>query len=198
MVEAEVVRAGVPEAESRLVEGLRRAEPAAAAELYDRFAWRVHRFVVRRLDGDAETAEEITVQTLVEAARGIGRYDARRASFTAWLLGIASRQVIAEVRRRRRRRSVPAGALVPLNSVAEAAVGADPSDGLAARVEAQRQVADLQAHLSEVEMEVLLLEGAYDLTAREIAQVLGKSEQAINSLLRRARAKARERLLGNV
>ena len=41
---------------------------------------------------------------------------------------------------------------------------------------------------------VLVLQGAYELTAREIGHVLGRSERAINSLLHRARVKAREGL----
>jgi RNA polymerase sigma-70 factor (ECF subfamily) len=180
--------------EQRLVQGLRQADPGAYAELYDRFVQRVHRFVSRRLSGDSQTAEEIAVHTLAEAVRCIRSYDPRRSSFLSWILGVASRQTLAELRHRQRRKSVPAAARVPLSSVAEQTLVSDPASGLLAQIEAQRQVDRLRSHLSPLEMEVLVLQGAYELTAREIGQVLGKSERAINSLLRRARVKARERL----
>jgi RNA polymerase sigma factor (sigma-70 family) len=200
MAEAEVEATAAARsggAEERLVQGLRQADPGAYAELYDRFAHRVHRFITWRLNGDSATAEEAMVQTLAEAVRGLHRYDARRSSFLAWLLGIASRQALAELRRRQRRKSVPAAAQVPIDSVSEDALSMDPTDELAAQLEARRQVEQLQTALSPVEMEVLVLQGAYALTAREIGQILGRSERAISSLLHRARVKARERLMSD-
>jgi len=189
-----MVQARCGDPEERLIQGLRQADPGAYAELYDRFAQRVHKFVSWRLSGDSQTAEEITVHALAEAVRGIHRYDARRSSLLSWLFAIASRQAVAELRHRQRRKSVPASVQVPLDSVAEETLVSDPAGELAARIEAQRQVDKLRSHLSPLEMEVLVLQGAYELTAREIGQVLGKSERAINSLLHRAKVKARERL----
>jgi RNA polymerase sigma-70 factor (ECF subfamily) len=196
MTDAEaVVAQGQPRGgEERLVQGLRQADPGACTELYDRYSPRVHRYVFWRLSGDRETAEEVTVGALAEAVRGIRGYDPRRGSFLSWLLGVASRQTLAELRRRQRRKSVPAAVQVPLDSVAEEALVSGPAGELAARIEAQRQVDKLRSHLSPLEMEVLVLQGAYELTAREIGRMLGKSERAINSLLHRAKVKARERL----
>jgi RNA polymerase sigma-70 factor (ECF subfamily) len=195
--EAEVAQARDTGSEEQLVQGLREGDPGAYAQLYNRFTQRVHRFVHWRLSGDSQTAEEITVHTLAEAVRCVRSYDARRSSFLSWLLGIASRQTLAELRRRQRRKSVPAAVQVPLGSVAEEALASDPTSRLTEQIEAQRQVGRLRAHLSQLEMEVLVLQGAYELTAREIGQVLGKSERAISSLLHRARAKARERLVND-
>lgn len=193
-VRAEAAQEQGVRAEEQLVQGLRQADPGAYADLYDRYSGRVHRFVCWRLSGDRETAEEVTVRALAEAVRGIRGYDPRRSSFLSWLLGVAARQTIAELRRRQRRKSIPSSAQVPLGAVAEEALASDPAAEFAARVEAQRQVKDLLSHLSPSEMEVLVLQGAYELTAREIGRVLGKSERAINSLLHRAKVKARERL----
>ena len=193
MAEAEVTQV-VTESTDRLVQGLREADPATQDELCARYGRRLHRFLALQLRGDASTAEELMVQTLVDAARNIGRFDARKASFLAWLLGIARRQVLGELRRQRRRKSVPESAQVPLASLAEEAHAADPTAPLAAQITAQQQVAQLREALAPLEMEALLLHGLHGLSVREIGQVLGRSERAINSLLHRARQKARERL----
>ncbi len=65
------------------------------------------------------------------------------------------------------------------------------------RLEARRKVAALRSLLSEAEMEVLVLSCVEELSAREIGQVIGRSERAVHSILHRAKAKARERLVGD-
>jgi len=199
MAEAEIVEdrtredAGV----ARLVAGLRAAEPEACAEFCQRYGPRVHRFLGLRLRGDAALAEELMVQVLADAVRGISRFDPQRASLLAWLFGIARRQVLGELRRRGRRKSVPESAQTPLALLSEASLSEDPTEALAAQIAARQQVAALRAALSELEMEVLLLHGLHGLSVEEIGQVVGRSERAINSMLYRARRKARERLGGD-
>ena len=62
------------------------------------------------------------------------------------------------------------------------------------QADAQRTMARLREILSQTELEVLLLFSVERLSAREIAHVVRRSERAVHSLLRRARAKARETL----
>ena len=193
MAEAEMTQVAM-EGTDRLVQGLREADPAAHQEFCAHYGRRLHRFIALQLRGDASTAEELMVQTLVEAVRHIGRFDPRKASFLAWLFGIARRQVLGELRQQRRRKSVPESAQVPLASLAEEAHAADPTEPLAGQIAAQQQVARLRETLSPMEMEVLLLHGLQGLSVREIGHVVGRSERAINSLLHRARQRARERL----
>ncbi|NIR01695.1 MAG: hypothetical protein GTN78_16095 [Gemmatimonadales bacterium] len=63
------------------------------------------------------------------------------------------------------------------------------------RVNAQRQVLLLADALSSLEFDVLVLNSLDELSAREIGQIVGRSERAVHSLLHRARTKARERLV---
>jgi RNA polymerase sigma-70 factor (ECF subfamily) len=178
----------------RLVWGLQRADPAAHAELCSRFGRRLHLFAARRLRGDPELAEDVMVATLADAVRNIGSYNPRKAVFSAWLFGIARRHVTAELRRQSRRKSVPASARISIEALPEQHATGDVAEDTAARMEAKRQVATLREHLSEIEMEVLVLHCVDQLSLREIAQVVRRSERAIKSLLHRARRKARERL----
>jgi RNA polymerase sigma-70 factor (ECF subfamily) len=188
---------GDREDSDRLVRGLHSADPAAHAQLCAQFGRRIHKFATRRLRGDAELAEDIMVATLADAVRNIRRFNARKAVFSAWLFGIARRHVTAELRRQSRRKSVPASAQVPINGVAEQAGGQDVAADVTARMEAKRQVAKLRDHLSDIEMEVLVLHCVDQLSLREIAQIVRRSERGIKSLLHRAREKARERLGAN-
>jgi RNA polymerase sigma-70 factor, ECF subfamily len=54
--------------------------------------------------------------------------------------------------------------------------------------EARREMQKLLAGLPKTQREALLLQVVHDLSIREIAQVIGRSEAAANSLLQRARA----------
>jgi RNA polymerase sigma-70 factor (ECF subfamily) len=193
---AETIGGAREEAErvDRLVRGLRAGDSAAHAELCARFGRRLHRYIAALFGPRGEAAEDLMVEALVEAARNIGRFDDRKATFTAWLFGIARRQVQLELRRQRQRKLVPDSVQSPLDSLAEQPHTEDLADTTAARLQAERQVAKLVDYLSDTEMEVLVLRCMHELSIREIANVLGRSERAIDSLLDRAKRKARERL----
>jgi RNA polymerase sigma-70 factor (ECF subfamily) len=193
---AETIGAAREEAErvDRLVRGLRAGDSAAHAELCARFGRRLHRCVAALLGPRGEAAEDLMVEALVEAARNIGRFDGRKGTFTTWLFGIARRQVQLELRRQRQRKSVPDSVQAPLDSLSEQPHPQDLAEATAARLQAERQVAKLVGYLSDTEMEVLVLRCMHELSIREIANVLGRSERAIDSLLDRAKRKARERL----
>ena len=196
MAEADAVQphGRTEDLEAALVRRLREGAPEAHAALYDRFAPGLHRFAASRLHGDAQLAEDIVVQTFVDAVRNISRFDPRQSTLAAWLYGIARRQVQMERRRQGRLKSVPAAAQVPVDTVSEVADERDLASDLAARLDAQRQVAALSRVLSDLEMEALVLQCVDRFSAREIGQVVGRSERAVHSLLHRARRKARERL----
>ena len=168
----------------------------AHAQLYDRYAVGVHRFAMARL-GDEQAAEDVVVETMVEVARDIRRFSPVKGSFAAWVLGIARRRVQMVIRRQKRRKVVPATVQVPMDDAAEVSDGADLATSTAARLDAERTVGDLRSLLPEMEMEVLVLSCVEELSAREIGQVIGRSERAVHSILHRARTKARERLVGD-
>jgi RNA polymerase sigma-70 factor (ECF subfamily) len=189
-------RRDLPELESAdLVRALRDRSPDAYARLYDDFAPGIRRFAAAWVAGDVQLAEEIVIDTLVGVARDIGRFNSRRATLAAWVYGIARRRIWAELRRRRRRKSVPAWAQVPLEALAEAADQHDLAAETSARLDAQRRVAEVAKRLSQIEMEVLVLSCVDELSAREVGQVVSRSEGAVRVILHRARKKAREGMI---
>jgi RNA polymerase sigma-70 factor (ECF subfamily) len=177
-----------------LLRGLRERDAQACSELCQRFAPKLHRFAAARLGWASGPAEDIAIQALADAVRNIRQYDPRKSTLGVWLYGIARRQIVGEARRQRRLKSVPAGAQVSLASVGEAAAQDNPVARVLRRLDAQRQVAQVAAILSDIEYEVLVLSCIDQLSAREIGQVVRRSERAVHSLLHRAKQKARERL----
>jgi DNA-directed RNA polymerase specialized sigma24 family protein len=63
-------------------------EPEKFAELYDRHASPIHRYVTRRLGAGA--ADDVVAETFLAAFRGRRRYDMHRADARPWLYGIAA------------------------------------------------------------------------------------------------------------
>jgi len=177
-----------------LVSRLQRADTTAYADLCDRFGPPLHGFAASRLAGDQELARDVMVQTLVDAVRNIRRYNPRKSTFAAWLYGIARRQIRLALRRHSRRKSIPASAQVSLHSLSDIPASANPGDDLTSRLHAKQQVALLAQTLSESEMEVLTLQCVDELSIKEIGRILGRSQAAVESLLYRARQKARESL----
>jgi len=185
------------EADAALLRGLRERAPEACANLYDCFAPGIHRFAVVRLGGDVQTAEDVVVETMVSALKDIRRFNPRRSSLAAWVYGIARRRVQIEIRRQRRRKSVPLSAQVSTEAAREISDGGDLAAAAAARLDAQKTVAELRDALSQLEFEMLVFSCVEELSAREIGHVVGRSERAVHSILHRARTKARERLVGD-
>lgn len=181
------------QADADLVRRLRLADQAAYADFCSRFGPPLHGFAASRLSGDHHLAEDIMVQTLATAVRNIARFDSRKHGLLAWLYGIARRQIQAEIRTQNRRRSVPASAQVPIDTVHRVPSEGDMATDLAARVDAQRKIADLSRFLSDSEMEILTLHWVDEFSAPEIARIVGRSHRAVESLLHRARQKALER-----
>jgi len=178
-----------------LVPRLREADPAAHGELCDRFGATLHGFAAQRLGGDEELAEDVMVQTLVDTVRNIHQFDPTRGTLAAWMFGIARRKIQDARRRALRRKAVPASARTSLEYAREVASGENLEAGVAAHLDAQRQVTRIAAALSEPEMEVLLLHYVDGFSLGEIGRIVRRSAKAVDSLLHRARSRAREELV---
>jgi len=159
---------------------LRRQDPLASPEPLIR---RVYSYAAYRL-GDGPDAEDATSETLERALRYRSSYDADAGTPQAWILGIA-RRIVGEHEARGR---VPADALD--DETAESAPGDDPSDRALDRF-ALRDALQL---LSQDERDLFALRYGADLTAREIARVLGSRTNTVEVALHRAHARLRDLL----
>lgn len=155
------------------------ADPAAFGRLYRRYLEGVYGYSFYLL-GDHHDAEDVTERTFVAALGAIDRYRDTGASFRSWLFRIAHNQLANALRARSRQRTLP------LDAVHEPGViAADPARLAGLADEARRLRAAVGA-LSVDRRQVIVLRFVDGLSAREIGEVLGRSEGAVRVLQHRA------------
>ena len=165
---------------------------------------------VYRIVGSAQDAEDLLQETLLDAWRGLERFEGR-ASIRAWLYRIATNRSLDALRAGRRR---PEG-LQRMTEPPEPTRRAEPiwlepypdillegipddAPGPQARYESKEAialafVAGLQ-HLPPQQRAVLVLRDVLGYRADEVAEMLDTTVASVNSLLRRARAAFESRL----
>ena len=150
-----------------------RNDSAAFEALYVRHRSPVYRYLrTRTTDGD--DAADLTALTFERAFVAIARYRPGGAGVRAWLVGIARN---ASIDHGRRRLAAP-----------RPERPSDPDEGLEARFVADEAASELRgrvAALSPDQRDAIVLRFAAGLTAREIGDVLGKSEAASQKLVSR-------------
>ena len=179
-----------------------RAFQAGSVEAFDQLFIRYHQPIARlanRLVGDPLLAEDLTQETFFRVLRSLDRVD-DGFNFSAWIHRIATNLSYDELRRRKRGqgpsnpeegpRATPALVGVEpdavLQSLADTDMAGHPEDALAMR-ELRREVWHVAAKLPENYRTVLSLRELQGLSYSGIAQVMGLSESAIETLLHRAR-----------
>lgn len=141
---------------------------------------RVYAYVAYRI-GDGAEAEDITSETFARALRYRDTYDARKGTPISWLIGIARRCVNEAVSQPR-----------PESDLPDRAAAWDMEDNAVDRLTMQAAV----SQLPERDRELIALRYGADLSARQIAQRLELSTNAVEVALHRARARLREALEG--
>lgn len=149
--------------------------------LYPLLSRRVYAFALR-MTFNAETADEIMVDTMYEVWRTAGRF--RGGSLVStWVLGIARNKALMAMR------SNPRSAHEDIDDLADVLEGEAP-DGFAllAQKQARELMRDCLQGLSAKHRECLHLTYFEDLTIREIAVLVGVPDGTVKSRLFQARA----------
>jgi RNA polymerase sigma factor (sigma-70 family) len=136
---------------------------------------RVYAYAAYRL-GDGPEAEDITSETFERAIRYKKSYDQRKGEPVAWLLGIAKRCID--------------GGWSTTEYATEDVDAVDSSD-LEEETIRRLTVARAVATLDERDRELVALRYGADLTARQIAELLGARTNAIEVALHRALGRLR-------
>ncbi len=155
------------------LERLKRREPGAWSQLFERDYAIVFRFVLSRV-GERALAEDIASQAFVEAIEGIGRYRERGRPITAWLLSIARHRSLDWFRKVGR----------------EVGTAIEPTtEG----PEANLTVAlDALVHLTEDQRQVIQLRFVEGYHLEEVAKLTGRTTGAVKSLQHRALARLKK------
>jgi RNA polymerase sigma-70 factor, ECF subfamily len=168
------------------VDRARSGDAAAWEELYRGAYPRLLGYARRRLDGDA-SPEDAVLETMTRALERIDRFQWRDGGFDAWLFGILRLVVLEHRRADRRARPVERLPDVPA-----------PSENGPAEVAERRERRGLMrrafARLSDGDRELLELRVVAELSADEVARVVGKRPGAV----RMGQARALQRLRATV
>ena len=153
------------------------SDPAAFRRWYDDAVERVYRYLHGRCGGDTDLAEELTQQTFVQAIRSWQTFDGRSNSVT-WLCSIARNKLVDHYRQidRLQRRHLR---LV----VREIAVDGDARE----RIDDREAVLSALNDLPALYRAALVLRYVDELSIRDVATAIGRSEDATESLIRRAK-----------
>jgi RNA polymerase sigma-70 factor (ECF subfamily) len=147
---------------------------------YDESADAMYAYIAWRCGGLRDAADEIAQDVWLTAVRRLPTFDPAAGSFLGWLRGIAARVSANRFRRDRRREGIPPHR--PNHS---------PDDAVIERERAERVAAVLAALPDNYEA-VLRAKYLDTLSVASIAEGMGLSEKAVESLLSRARAAFRE------
>jgi RNA polymerase sigma-70 factor (ECF subfamily) len=152
-------------------------DPEAFGQLYTRYVEKIYNYVYYRT-GNRQDAEDLTAKTFYQALRHVHRYVDRGLPFSAWLYRIAH-NLVANWHRDRSRRQV-----ISLDTLALVSERPHPETKLQLEDD-QRRLLRIIRYMPEDRQQLLILKFVEQMTNREIAQIMGRTEGAIKSLYHR-------------
>jgi RNA polymerase sigma-70 factor (ECF subfamily) len=177
------------DAKAELVEvrAISAGDSAAFQRLIDREAPRLLRFALGLL-GNMEDAEDVVQDTLIRLWENAATWtpDARIGT---WLHRVCYNRAIDLLRRRR--------AFVEEGAHLETVDEAELPDAVMVRGEAELSLREAIERLPTRQRTAVLLFHFQDFSQREAARVIGVSEEALESMLARARRQLRQQLAGD-
>jgi RNA polymerase sigma-70 factor (ECF subfamily) len=150
----------------------------AFESLYLHYMERIYRYIFFRV-GDEAQAEDMTEEVFVRVWEALPKYKLGESRFTSWLYTIAHNLVVDHYRRRN-----------PTSISMDEVTRYPDRRNLPERIIGRKQEFEILAHsimqLEDLEQQVLLLRFVEELSHREIAKIIGKSQTASRVIQHRA------------
>lgn len=159
-----------------LVNSIQKGEVEKFANLYELYVQKIYSFIFYKLM-DKETAEDLTSDTFMKALNRIKNYDAQKSAFNTWLFNIARNTVIDHFRIHKNHKDI--------NDVWELSSLENIEKNLDLTLKHETLHQNLKK-LSAKNREILMMRFWQDLSFREIAEILGKSEGSVKMQTSRA------------
>ncbi len=171
-----------------LVRAILAGDPDGFTRLHALYAKRLYRFAVKRL-GDPTEAEDVVQDVFLEVHRCLGSWEGRSALLT-WMFGITHHQIC-----RRFRRKAPAGASLDQLDASPPIAPEVPIERRLDSMEALAICAEtLEREVTPAQHEIFDLYYGEQHAIKQIAEELGKSNQAVKISLFRTRRAMEARL----
>ena len=158
-------------------------EAEAFGWIYDRYIKQIYRFVYLKVSHRAN-AEDLTQQVFMSAWENISNYKTQGFPFSSWLYRIANNAVIDHYRTDRRHVAIDS---LPEDLFAEEAPNR--------KIEQQSEIQEIKKAIGGLEQDqqsVVVMKFIEEMTNKEIAAVLDKSEGAIRVIQHRAMKKLKD------
>lgn len=170
----------------QLLEQARDYDTQALAEIYDRYAGPIYRYLYRIL-GDAAQAEDLTSEVFLRLLQVLDTPRAPRARLQGWLYRVAHNLAMDCFRQ---------GAKASTMALDErlTAAGDTPSD-VVEKQQTQQRLRQAIGQLTRDQQQVILLRFGEGFKVAEVAQLMGKSEGAVKILQHRAIKRLRKLLV---
>ncbi|MBZ9569691.1 RNA polymerase sigma factor [Patescibacteria group bacterium] len=166
-------------------------DPEAFGKIFDENYPKIFGYILKRV-ANLEIAQDVTSETFLKALKNLWKFRWRNIPFSAWLYRIANNE-IANFFRKRKYKSVS------LEKIPEPIAVSNPSIEIIEaqeKLKAHKDFLALQEKILRLPLkyqEVISLRFFEKKKIREIAEILGKKEGTIKSLLRRGLEKLREK-----
>lgn len=159
-------------------------EASAFGLLYDYYQPKIYRFIILKV-GHREEAEDLTHQVFLSAWQNIKNYKKKGFPFSSWLYRIARNQVIDHYRTKKTNLTLEE--VSPEYFVTPAVASLNIEKDLE-----MERVLGAMRNLESQYQDVVIMRFVEDLSVREVAAALGKSEGAVKLIQHRAIKKLRE------
>ena len=165
--------------DARIITGLRQRDDAVLAELLGR----VQRWVIRHWDGfSVDDAQDIAGIAVVRAWKGVRSYRSH-ASAMSWVLGIARNVCLDWLKVKGREARSELASDEPVDA-----------EDWETQLLCEMALEEALAELSDDEQQVIALRYMQGLSIAETARQVGRSDDAVKSLAKRAMSKLGQRL----
>ena len=162
-----------------LVEKAQKGDSEAFGVLYDRYLPKIYRFVLLKVGGRKHDAEDLTHQAFAQAWEHINSFGFKGFPFSSWLYRIASNAVIDYYRTFKNHLDIE-------YAPREAVVQYPDFEGLHDDSVDMQFVKSAIAKLEPDQQNVVVMRFVDELSTREIAHALGKTEGAVRVIQHRA------------
>jgi RNA polymerase sigma-70 factor (ECF subfamily) len=177
------------DSEENIIKNAARGDAAAFGLLYDHYQPAIYRFVVVKV-GRREDAEDITHHVFMNAWQNVRQYRHRGYPFSSWLYRIARNQVIDYYRARKESLS--------LESIEIDQLGLSSSSSqadLSLKLDIEKAMGAIHK-LKQEYQDVIIFRFVEELSLRETAQAMKKTEGAVKLMQHRA-MKELKKMLGD-
>jgi RNA polymerase sigma-70 factor, ECF subfamily len=169
-----------------LVRRIRANDARAFDELYARYWPRVMGYLVQRLSGSVEEAEDLAADVFTRVYQKIDTFEPRGAPLSAWVIRIAHNQLIDSLRRRSKLTQVT---LDDAPEIASGPVFTDIDQGVAID-----QIKAGLEYLTPEQRQVIVLRFLEGMSLAETATAVGRNVDAVKKLQARGLASLRRRI----